>query len=119
MESDEKRLSTLADQVQKYPQLVASCDVAKKIPLNEIASLSARLSALNDELPGLFEINSRYSGTENKYRLMIETDTRHSTAELAKIAWEICDLVQCETGTPNGSLTEVLNVADGGLIPRP
>ena len=58
-------------------------------------------------------------GTEPKYRLMIETDTRHSTHELSVICWEVCDLVQRETGTPAGAKIEVLNVSAGGLVPRP
>ncbi len=48
---------------------------------------------------------------------MLETDTRHTAHDLGKIAWEICALVHAETGTPAGSKIEVLNVADGGLIP--
>jgi hypothetical protein len=50
---------------------------------------------------------------------MIETDTRHSTHELAVICWEVCDLIQRETGTPPGAKIEVLNVSAGGLVPRP
>ncbi len=118
MNSKEQSLVMLADQIQKYPQLVASCDVAQKIPLNEIKALGARFETLGEDLPGLVEMNSRYSGTENKYRLMLETDTRHTAEDLGRIAWEICDLVQAETGTLAGSKIEVLNVADGGLIPR-
>lgn len=118
-ESGANRLATLADRIQKYPQLVASCDVAQKILLTELKALSARFDTLREDLPGLVEYNSRYSGTENKYRLMLETDTRHTAEELGRIAWEICELVQAETGTPAGSKIEVLNVTDGGLIARP
>ncbi len=118
MESGEQRLASLADRIQKYPQMVASCDVAKKIPLDDLKALSERFKTLRENLPGLVEINSRYSGTEDKYRLMLEADTRHTADELAKIAWEICELVQAETGTPVGSKIEVLNVADGGLIAK-
>lgn len=112
-------LASLANRIQKYPQLVASCDVAEKRPLDSLPAVTTRLQMIKNALPGLVGLNSRYSGTENKYRLMLEADTRHSAAELANIAWEICELVQNETGTAPGSKIEVLNVAEGGLMPRP
>ncbi len=119
MVDGETSLAKLADRIQKYPQLVASCDVAEKRPLDGLVAVRTRLDQLKIDLPGLVGLNSRYSGTENKYRLMLEADTRHSATELAKIAWEICELVQAETNTNPGSKIEVLNVAEGGLMPKP
>ncbi|MFA5612751.1 MAG: hypothetical protein WDA04_07845, partial [Anaerolineaceae bacterium] len=78
-----------------------------------------RLEQMKEELPGLVQWNSRYSGTEPKYRLMLEADLRNSAQEVAKVAWEVCDLIQKLTNTPSGSKIEVLNVTQGGLIPRP
>ena len=46
-------------------------------------------------------------------------DTRHTPPEVAAKAWQICRLIQHETGTTLGSTIEVLNVADGGLMPPP
>ena len=119
MVDEETSLAKLADRIEKYPQLVASCDVAEKRPLDGLVAVRTRLDQLKTDLPGLVGLNSRYSGTENKYRLMLEADTRHSAAELAKLAWEICELVQAETNTAPGSKIEVLNVAEGGLMPKP
>ena len=112
-------MAALASRIQKYPQMVASCNVASKPDLQAIDPLKAKLDEIKQRLPGLVQLNSRYSGTEPKYRLMIETDTRHSTHELAVICWEVCDLIQHETGTPPGAKIEVLNVSAGGLVPRP
>lgn len=112
-------LASLADRIQKYPQLVASCDVAEKRSMDDMPALTEHIKRVKEALPGLVSLNSRYSGTENKYRLMLEADTRHSAEELAKVAWEVCELVQAETGTAPGSKIEVLNVAEGGLMPKP
>ncbi|MFZ3151576.1 MAG: phosphoglucosamine mutase [Anaerolineaceae bacterium] len=114
-----KPLSDLTEKIQKYPQMVASCNVACKPDLNSMAPLNRLIDSLPKELPGLVRINLRYSGTEPKFRLMLETDTRHTPAEVARIAWQVCDLVQHETNTPAGARVEVLNVSDGGLMERP
>ncbi len=119
LQQEQPSLAALAAQIQKYPQMVASCNVANKLDLKTMDPLQAKLDEIKHRLPGLVQLNSRYSGTEPKYRLMIETDTRHSPHELAVICWEVCDLIQRETGTPPGAKIEVLNVSAGGLVPRP
>lgn len=116
--SPTQKLSALTGAVAKFPQLVASCRVDEKIPLESLAPLQEKLAQLSQELPGLVRVNSRYSGTEAKYRLMLETDTRHSAADVARQAWTICELVQTLTHTKAGAKIEVLNVAEGGLMPR-
>lgn len=118
MEQPGQSLAGLADKIQKFPQVVASANVANKFDLARIAPLQERLEALKRELPGLVEMNSRYSGTEPKYRLMLETDTRHTTRQVANAAWEICEIVQQHTGTAVGAKIEVLNVSEGGLMPK-
>ena len=77
------------------------------------------LECMKEELPGLVQWNSRYSGTEPKYRLMLEADQRSSAQDVVRVAWEICDLIQELTNTPAGAKIEVLNVSQGGLMPRP
>jgi phosphoglucosamine mutase len=119
LQQEQPSMAALASRIQKYPQMVASCNVANKLDLKTMGPLQAKLDEIKQRLPGLVQLNSRYSGTEPKYRLMIETDTRHSTQELAVICWEVCDLIQRETGTPPGAKIEVLNVSAGGLVPRP
>ena len=119
LQQDQPSMAALAARIQKYPQLVASCNVANKLALKTMAPLQAMLEDIKQRLPGLVQLNSRYWGTEPKSRLMIETDPRHSTHELAVICWEVCDVVQRETGTPPGAKIEVLNASAGGLVPRP
>lgn len=117
-QQEQPSLAALAARIQKFPQLVASCTVASKPDLKSLPRMQAELAEIRHRLPGLVQLNSRYSGTEPKYRLMLETDTRHTAPELAEICWEVCDLIQRETGTPPGAKIEVLNVSEGGLMPR-
>ena len=119
LQQEQPSLAALASQIQKYPQLVASCNVAAKPDLKTLKPLQDMLDEIKHRLPGLVQLNSRYSGTEPKYRLMIETDTRHTTHDLAVICWEVCDVIQRETDTPSTAKIEVLNVSAGGLVPRP
>ncbi len=119
LEKPGQKLSELTGKFQKYPQLIASAYVSEKPELRTIPSVAIALKQLEHELPGMVRMNARYSGTEPKFRLMLETDTRHSPEEIAAKAWQICDLVQKETGTMPGSKVEILNVSDGGLMQRP
>jgi phosphoglucosamine mutase len=115
----DRPFSELFDHIHKFPQMIASCYVGAKPDLNTLPELSQALTELEHRLPGLVRKNARYSGTEYKFRLMLETDTRHKPADVAALAWEICDIIQRETGAASGAKIEVLNVADGGLMPRP
>ncbi len=119
LEKPRQKLSELTGKFQKYPQLIASAYVANKPDLKSIPSVAIALKQLEHELPGLVRMNARYSGTEPKFRLMLETDIRHRPEEIAAKAWQICNLIQNETGTPPGSKVEILNVSDGGLMQRP
>lgn len=112
-------LSQFTNRIQKYNQVVASCNVASKPDLRSLPQFQERLDRIPGELPGLVQLNSRYSGTESKYRLMLEADSRHNAQDVARIAWDVCDLIQKLTDTPSGEKIEVLNVAQGGLLPRP
>lgn len=116
--SGRQTLAELAESIHKYPQVIASANVAEKTDLEELEQVVALREGLKDALPGLTRDNLRYSGTELKVRLMLEADYRHTEAELAEQAFALCEAVQAATHTPPGSRLEVLNVTRGGLIPR-
>lgn len=118
-ETPGQTLSQLAKRIEKFNQVVASCNVASKIDLAALPGFQERIDHMQEELPGLVQWNSRYSGTEPKYRLMLEADQRSSAQDVARVAWEVCDLIQALTNTPPGAKIEVLNVSQGGLMPRP
>lgn len=116
--SGSKTLAALAESIHKYPQVIASADVAVKTDLDTIETVVALQDAIQADLPGLTRLNLRYSGTEPKVRLMLEADTRHTEDELAEKAYALCEAVQAATHTPPGSRLEVLNVTRGGLVAR-
>jgi len=116
--SGRETLSELAESIHKYPQVIASANVAEKTDLETLDQVVALRDGLKVALPGLIRFNLRYSGTEPKVRLMLEADNRHTESELAEQAFALCEAVQTATHTPPGSPLEVLNVTRGGLIPR-
>ena len=110
------RPPALRNQFEKFPQLIA-CGRCREPDLAEISRSTCFWG--NGQHAGSSAPEPRYSGTEPKCRLMLETDTRHKPAELSRYAWQVCELIQRETGTPRGAKIEILNVSDGGLMPRP
>ncbi|MBR9987676.1 MAG: phosphoglucosamine mutase [Desulfosarcina sp.] len=116
--SGRETLAELAESIHKYPQVIASAYVAEKRDLEQLEYVMALRDAIRDDLPGLTRLSLRYSGTEPKVRLMLEADNRHSVIDLADKAFALCEAVQAATDTPPGSHLEVLNVTQGGLVPR-
>ncbi len=111
-------LAAMAENINKYPQVIASAFVSKKTDLDQLNQVKTIREEIQQELAGLTRLNLRYSGTESKVRLMLEADNRHSVSELAQKAFALCEAVQGATGTPQGSFLEVLNVTQGGLVRR-
>ncbi len=68
-----KAASELLRPFPLYPQKLVNLHVKTKKPLNEIASLDEKLHALEDE--GIRHL-IRYSGTENKLRVLLECKER-------------------------------------------
>jgi len=118
LESGSETLSSLANSINKFPQLIASCYVESKPDISQIQAINDLKTKMQENLPGLVRMNLRYSGTEPKFRLMLEADNRHQMAELAAYAWQVCETIQRETQTPAGAPIEVLNVTSGGLLSK-
>jgi len=119
LESGTGSLAAMGERIHKYPQLVASAYVASKPDLETMGELKKTVLAMIDDLPGLTRKSLRYSGTEPKFRVMLEADTRQTEDQLAAYAWQICRIVQAVSGTPADAAVEVLNVTRGGLMPDP
>lgn len=64
-----KKASQVLNAFDLYPQILVNLNVNKKIPLHQIDGLEVKLEAIRTQ--GMREL-IRYSGTENKIRLLLE-----------------------------------------------
>jgi phosphoglucosamine mutase len=67
-------LSKLAGVMTRLPQLLRSVSVARKAPIDTVPALARAVREVTDELDGRGRVLVRYSGTENKLRVMLEGD---------------------------------------------
>ena len=66
-------LSQLRLGMKKYPQLLVNVKVRERIPLDQLPEVTDTVKALEKELGSNGRILLRYSGTEPKIRLLVET----------------------------------------------
>lgn len=76
------------------------------------------MEEIKTQIPDLLRINLRYSGTEPKFRIMLEGDTTLTVYDLAQISQKISMEVQQFSGLPQGNI-EIMNCTFGGLIEGP
>ncbi len=89
------KLSRLASVMQRVPQVLKNVMVRDKPPLDGIPSVAKRIAQINDQLSGSGRLLVRYSGTENKCRVMIEGD---HAARIDELADDLVELVTREIG---------------------
>jgi phosphoglucosamine mutase len=68
-----KPLSQLRLGMRKYPQLLVNMKVRERIPLEQLPEVTETVKAIEKELGSNGRILLRYSGTEPKIRLLVET----------------------------------------------
>lgn len=79
-----KKASQVLNAFELYPQLLVNLNVSKKVPLEEIEGLEEQLEAIR--ALGMRDL-IRYSGTENKIRLLLEgKDEKTVKASMDKLA---------------------------------
>jgi len=66
-------LSKLRLGMKKYPQLLVNVKVKERIPLDQLPEVTGTVQAIEKELGANGRILLRYSGTEPKIRLLVET----------------------------------------------
>lgn len=88
-----KQASNLFNFYQKTPTVLKNIMVNKKIPLEKLPNTTKAIIEANNELNGLGRVFFRYSGTENKARLLVEAPTENECHKLAK---KIIDIFNSE-----------------------
>ena len=72
MTAEQKPLSELASVMTRTPQVLVNVKVAKKVPLVELPTVQKMIAQVEADLGETGRVLVRYSGTENKARVMIE-----------------------------------------------
>ena len=73
MKATGEPLSQLRLGMRKYPQLLVNLRVREKIPLEQLPEVTAVVKEVEQELGASGRVLLRYSGTEPKIRLLVET----------------------------------------------
>jgi phosphoglucosamine mutase len=91
----QKPLSELLADYQRFPQKLVNVSVSQRIPLEAILPFKALLDTKEEELKGRGRVLVRYSGTENKVRIMVEAETED---QCKKHASELASVIERELG---------------------
>jgi phosphoglucosamine mutase len=84
MSEESKKLSELARCMYKFPQILLNVSVQQKRPFEELPRLKKTMTKCETKLGGKGRLYVRYSGTENKLRIMIEGQNQLQIKELAE-----------------------------------
>ncbi len=87
----EKPLSELAQVMEIFPQVLINTMVKEKTPLTEVPALCRQITEVEKAIKGRGRLLIRYSGTENKLRVMLEGENYD---EIKKYAEELSDSVK-------------------------
>jgi phosphoglucosamine mutase len=73
MQRTGRPLSELRRGLRKYPQRLVNVPVRERIPLEQVPEIADAVKAVEKELGSAGRVLLRYSGTEPKIRLLVET----------------------------------------------
>ncbi len=79
----EKPLSELVADFERFPQVLVNLRVAEKRPIDQLPTLQEHIGQVEEALGSLGRVLIRYSGTENKARVMVEGEDEARVAEYA------------------------------------
>lgn len=84
MKKTHRTLSMLTGWFKPYPQELVNIPVSEKIPLEDIPELQGAIQKAEEKLGKEGRILVRYSGTENKLRIMVEAKDAKLVEQLAE-----------------------------------
>ncbi len=91
MREQGKPLSELSQLLEPYPQELLNVPVRCKTPFSECPEIVNAVTAAEAELAGRGRVLLRYSGTENKARVMVEGE---SADQVHRITQDLADVVK-------------------------
>ena len=89
------KLSELAAQFKKYPQISSNIRVSSKPPLETIPGLATKVAEIEKQLGNSGRVLIRYSGTEQIARVMVEGPKRSS---IKKCVDELTEIIRTAIG---------------------
>jgi len=96
MSRKQKALSTLASVFTSFPQRLVNVKVNQKPPLETIEPLAKAIAQKERELGASGRVLVRYSGTENKARVMVECE---NDEECKRHVHDLAEIIEREIGT--------------------
>jgi len=78
-----KPLSELAAGFNRYPQVMVNVGVSSKRPIEDLPRVQEAIAEVESKLEGRGRVLIRYSGTENKARVMVEGEEERAVTEYA------------------------------------
>lgn len=95
MKKTGKKLSELKKCITKYPQVLESFHVTEKKPIESMPEVANTIEQVKSELGDEGRVLVRYSGTENKCRVMVEAKDEKITQQAAD---RIVEAIKREVG---------------------
>ncbi|WP_038057276.1 phosphoglucosamine mutase [Thermodesulfobacterium hydrogeniphilum] len=84
MKEKEKPLSELTNLFDKYPQVIKNVKVKEKLPVEKVEGLKEKIEKAKKRLNKKGRVIVRPSGTEPKYRVMVEGESADLIEEIAQ-----------------------------------
>lgn len=84
MAEEQKTLSQLGRAMYKFPQILLNVDVASKRPVGELTKTKKVIERSEKKLGSKGRLYIRYSGTENKLRIMVEGQNSMAIKDVAE-----------------------------------
>jgi phosphoglucosamine mutase len=88
MRREQRPLSELAGGIERFPQVLLNFPVAEKKPLESLTGFQRQLARVEASLGNHGRVLIRYSGTEQKARVMVEGEDE---ARVTQLAQELAD----------------------------
>ena len=95
MKEEGKKMSELVSEIKLLPQLIANLEVREKKDLKKLKKLNSEVKRVKKELKGKGRVFIRYSGTENKMRILVEGEKE---SNIKKHAGLIVEAARSEIG---------------------